>query len=80
MAMSKIKIPVKEKQETYFDVFYKEYPQKCIDKDTIARYFCVKQMEMSKDCPFWYCKNILDCYDCWNAPKGTWDNPYRKEI
>ena len=27
MAMSKIKIPVKEKQETYFDVFYKEHPK-----------------------------------------------------
>ena len=74
MAMSKIKIPVKKKQETYFDVFYKEHKGKVISEDEISKHFCIMKMGLSKECPKWHYRGIFNCYDCWNSPKGKWDD------
>lgn len=58
-------------KETYFDVFFKKYPDKTTNKNKISKK-CLMEVGLTKICPALCCR-ISSCYECWNAPKGIWD-------
>ena len=72
--MAKIKISAKVKKDTYFDVFRKKHTDMVISNEEISKHFCIMKMGLSKECPIWHYRGIFYCYDCWNSPKGKWDD------
>ena len=74
MTMKKAKISAKVKKETYFDIFHEKYVDRVISNDEISKHFCIMKMGLSKECPKWHYRGIFNCYDCWNSPKGKWDD------
>lgn len=78
MAMKKTKISAKVKKVTYFEDFIKKYPDAPINSRGIPD-VCLESLGYLKECPYDN-QMVPSCRDCWKAIKGTWDNPYRKEV